>query len=143
MEIGQHWIQAMKKIFKGQIINGEIKLYNERGFDLLRWSLNNKKIELTLGKPEKPRSGQQNRYLHGIVMTLISEATGYTLEEAKEIVRAKFLSYELKVGDEIVTVGRSTASLNTKEFNLLVKQCQKWGAEDLDIYIPDPEEVEL
>jgi len=132
----------VKKIFKGKADKGKAVLYEQKAYEMLLWSLNGKDIEVTVGKPVKKRSNQQNAYFHGVIVPMMSEATGYEIEEMKEIIRAKFLAYEVKVGNDIIKVGRSTASLNTMEFEELNTKCRKWGDEELDIYIPSPNEVE-
>jgi len=53
-----------------------------------------------------------------------------------------FISYELKVGDKIIKVGRSTASLTTSEFEELNSECREWASQTLDLYLCEPNEVE-
>ena len=81
----------MKKIFKGKVEKCKTVLYDQRGYDLLVASLNGKEIEITLGKPSKQRSNQENRYYWGVVIKLISEHTGYTADESHDAMRIKFL----------------------------------------------------
>lgn len=88
------------------------------------------------------RSGQQNRYWHGIVVPLFAEHCGHDVREMKDILALELLPKEivdLKTGEVRIVPGH-TSDLNTKEFNELIERAQRLGAE-MDIYIPDPNEV--
>ena len=133
----------MKKKFFGTASKGKLVLDEHEDFLRTVCLLEGKDIEVTIDRKRKTRSNQQNKYFHGVIVPLISGATGYEKDEVKEMIRAKFLSYDLKVGDEIVKVGRSTASLGTIEFELLNADCRRWASKTLGIYIPDPNSVAL
>jgi len=104
--------------------------------------LEGEEIELSIGKPEKIRSNPQNRYFHSVIVKGISDHTGYEKAEVKEMIRMKFLSYDIKVGEEIVKVGKSTASLTTSEFEDLNSECRRWASQVMDLYLAEPNEVE-
>ncbi len=130
----------MKKLYRGRVEKGKVVLYNQREYDMLVYSLNEKEIEITLAKIVKKRSLSQNNYFHGVILPLASEYTGYSVIEMKEVLRMLFLSYTIQINGEIFKVGRSTASLSTVEFEEFNSQCRHWGDEQ-GIYIPEPNEV--
>lgn len=80
-------------------------------------------------KPERQRSNWQNRYLHGVVLPLLSDHTGYTEDEMKAIVKWKFGVL-------------STAMLTTIEFVEFIGKVQQWAAMELSLNIPDPSEYQ-
>lgn len=68
-------------------------------------------------KNERPRrTGQQNRYWHGVCFPIIAELTGYTNEEAKALCRAMFLEPKfLEVQGRQIQTQKGTAELDKKE----------------------------
>ena len=90
------------------------------------------------------RSDRQNRYYHPCFVApfgdLLREAgNDFTNEDAHELLKHKFLRAEWlneKTG-ELETFTRSTAKLDTREFNEYLDRCAAWLTE-LGIEIPDP-----
>ncbi len=106
----------MKTIFYGTSTNGvfiPIKPYDYRKALL---SLEDKEIEVTVGKKRKTRSNEQNRYYHGIVVKLISEHTGFTPAETHEVLKSKFLKEFITFKNKDYEITKSTTRLTTKEF---------------------------
>jgi len=101
------------------------------------------RLEVTVRKPRKYRSLQQNKYYWGVVISLLSETTGFSKDEMHDALRVKFLT-DLELIGEKTTLPRiqSTTELSTVEFLEYVSQIQQWAAEFLDCYIPDPESWE-
>jgi len=108
------------------------------------------KLEVGFKKLRYNRSNAQNKYLWGVVYITIKawykETEG--IEVTKDAIHAhtlqKILDYELRsevVGgmDVFVVHGKSTSRLNTKEFNSLVEDLQKYWAEK-GCDIPNPRE---
>lgn len=90
-----------------------------------------------------PRSTQQNRAYFGIAVKLIGDHLGYDREEMHKALAGKFLGFdEVKIGDEVMLVPKSTTHLSTREFNEYYAKIQRWAAEFLNISIPDPNEEE-
>ena len=131
----------MRTIFRGSVNKGQLVMGADY-IDTLAM-LEGQDIDLTICKHKTQRSLNQNSYFHGVIVKMISDETGYEIEEVKEMIRMKFLSYEIKLGDEIVLVGRSTVSLTTAEFEELNSQCRRWAAQAIGLYLPEPNEVEL
>jgi len=129
----------VKKVFKGKVDNGRIVLKDPKKYSLVVWSLNNKDIELTVGKPSKTRSNQENRYYWGVVIKILSDETGYSDNEMHDALRMLFLlDRERKVPTLI-----STTSLSTVQFEEYMSKVRAWASSDLDVYIPEPNEVDF
>lgn len=95
----------------------------------------------------KGRSNPQNSYYWGCMVQILSEETGYTPDEVHEIIKHKFLTerrlYHGGKPNYKVTeleYSRSTASLDTKEFEELMSKIRQWASIDLGIWIQEPNE---
>ena len=93
------------------------------------------KVEIEVRKLRSQRSNLQNNYMWGVCYQLISEHTGYELEEVHEIMKFKFLRQKNTKGMEYV---KSTAKLNTSEMETYLEKIKRWAAQDLSVVIPDP-----
>ena len=119
------------------------KLVTDIDFQNHLHSLEGKDVDCTVAVRRFHRSNPQNAYFHSVIVKGISDHTGYEVGEVKEMIRMMFLAYELKVGDEIIKVGRSTASLSTVEMEELNSQCRRWASQTLDLYLCEPNQVAL
>lgn len=128
----------MKKIFKGKVEKGKVVLLDEQSYNLLVWSLNKKEIELTIGKPQRKRSNQENRYYWGVVIKILSEYTGYEETEMHDALRLQFL---LDREGKLPTL-RSTTALTTIEFEKYMSDIREWASITLSCYVPEPNEVD-
>ena len=93
--------------------------------------------ELIIRKEKKSRSNNQNRYLWGVVYKIIANETGHTEEEVHEHMKWRFL----RKHGRLETV-KSTSDLNTKEFEEYTENIRRFGATDLSLQIPVPNEVD-
>ena len=93
----------------------------------------------TIKKQRKPRSNQQNRYMHGVIFKLIAEEIGDSVEEVKSAMKNKFLKYETKSGLEAI---KDTSDLSTVELENFNEKCRRWASSFLNIYIPLPNEID-
>ena len=111
-------------------------------------ALSGRRLILTLEPYRKRRSNLQNRYFHGVVIPMVqtrlielgwSEALDPVW--VKDLIKYKFLLREM-VNKETGKPCRQcrTSSLTTTEMMELIAQVQQWAVEDLDLYIPDPNE---
>lgn len=94
------------------------------------------KVELKEYRPQ--RSLSQNAYLH-VCFGLIAQETGFTIEEAKTVLKREFgsfLVYEKK-GTKFL---RSTADLDTKEMTNFIDWLRSFAMDQLGVYLPTPEE---
>lgn len=84
------------------------------------------------------RSLDQNKYLH-ICAAFIAQETGYTLEEAKHILKMDFGDF-LKYQKDGNTFYRSTASLSQNECSKFIDWIRAMASRELGVYIPSSEE---
>lgn len=121
--------------FYGKVENGKLLLEKKD-----RWIEYLKRISgpvtLIMKRPTKPRSVRENNYYWGVVIQLISDETGMTPEEAHQAMKWQFLRKQ--VGN-VFTV-KSTAILNTLEFEDYVENVRRFAQTDLNIKIPLPNE---
>jgi hypothetical protein len=91
-------------------------------------------------KPYKPsRSDRQNRYYWGVVVRLLADHCGYTDDEMHDALKWMFL--RVSSGNKPDTV-RSTKRLTTQEFEVYIETIKRWAAQDMGVYIPDPQKGE-
>lgn len=101
-----------------------------------------KVYKIEIKRDRENRSGNQNRYYWGCVVQMFSEASGFFPDEVHELLKNKFLKYDKAFKDtgESVTISRSTADLDTWEFEQYLEQCRIYAAVTLEIVIPLPNE---
>jgi hypothetical protein len=84
----------------------------------------------------KLRSNQQNRYLHGVFLKILSDELGYTLDEVKGIMK---WAINKKYGMDLP----HTSNATTKELEDWLARGREWASIELGIYIPEPNEQEV
>ena len=103
--------------------------------------LQGKKVTITIEKYSNRRTNQQNAYYWGVVLKVLSEHTGYTLDEMHEYLKTKFLgTKKIVIAGEEIERGLTTTKLTTTDYMGFIAEIQRWASEKLDCYIPDPEE---
>lgn len=104
-----------------------------------------KQIEILIHRKKKHRSVQQNRY-YWLIVSMLSEHTGFTKEECHEILKQRFLKTE-KVHEDtgaIYEYTKSTTELTTSEYEDYLESVRRFAAEDFSIELPLPnEQLEL
>jgi hypothetical protein len=89
----------------------------------------------------KDRSGQQNKYYHGVVIKTISDYTGYHPSEVHALFKENLLPSKVVIlGDKQVKITPSTTELSTLEMNAYIEQIAQFASESLGIFIPPPTE---
>ena len=83
------------------------------------------------------RSLPQNRYLHGVVFSVLAIEFGLTIDEVKQLLKNKFLSYE-KNG---ITFVKETSKLTTTELESFIDCIRTYSQIEHNCYIPKPNEV--
>jgi hypothetical protein len=94
-------------------------------------------------KEKQTRSLAFNRYYWSVVIPYIALETGYTKEEMHDVFRRMFLSYEKKndITQSVDTFLISTTKLDNVEFNEYVEKIRMFAMEQLNIYVPLPNEI--
>ncbi len=95
----------------------------------------------------KDRSNNQNSYYWGVIISLLSEHTGFSPDEMHEILKHKFLRRTLWVRTKHGTqeqsiIAQSTTRLTTKQFEEYQSQIRQWASMDLGVFLPEPNEVD-
>ena len=126
----------MIPIFCGVVKNGKLTLTDERRYSAYLATLQGE-VDVVVRRPRKQRTSPQNKFLWGVVYALISEHTGFTLDEVHDAMRLMFLRDE----DKSIPTLKSTTSLSVVEMSRYWEQIRLFAAEKLDLQIPDPNEV--
>jgi hypothetical protein len=96
-------------------------------------------VNITVDKIHRNRSENQNRYYHAVICKMLADETGHTKDEIHEAMKVKFLSFE----DNGIKYVRSTTDLDTKETEHYYEEIRRWAASDLNLFIPDPNQVDF
>jgi hypothetical protein len=98
-------------------------------------------IEIIIHKKKKHRSVQQNRY-YWLIVTMLSDHTGFTKDELHAILKSKFLRTE-KASEQsglIYEYIKSTTELTTVEYMDYLESVRQFAVEEFDIQLPEPNE---
>lgn len=128
----------MNPIFYGTVKDGKLKLESRDLFLMYVESFDGHEVQLTLKKKSKPRSNQQNRYYWGVVIKTLADHLGYTPDEMHDALRMKFLIDRER---QLPTI-KSTTTLSTITFEEYMTSVRQWASQELDCYIPEPNEVD-
>lgn len=128
----------MRIIFAGKVANGRLKLDDQEAFNQWLVSLGECEVQLSIGKRKKIRSHNENRYYWGVVIRILSAELGYSDDEMHEALKWKFL----RIKENSIPTVKSTANLSTTEFEDYAAQIRRWAAQELNIQVPEPNEVE-
>lgn len=117
--------------------DGRLKLDLDGAFAIACVNLRGREIQLTIEPKRKGRSNSQNAYYHGVVLSILSDWSGYTAAEIHGALKAKFLSvFDAKKNMQIT---RSTSDLSTVEYEAFLSDVRQWAAEQGQ-FIPLPNE---
>ena len=97
-------------------------------------------------KQRNNRSNMQNNYYWKCIVQTLSEELGYFPNEVHDILRAKFLNeWEMiEINDKKIGINKigSTATLDTKAFEIYAEQIRIWALSELNIRLMLPNEYE-
>lgn len=138
-----------KLTYTGKVEPSDLKITNRKGFDRdIQDYFNGKEVVITIEKKKSKRSDPQNRYFHGVIIPIVKSALlDLGFEEAKSSEWVKdFIKFNCLIkeyisaeGEVIKSLGK-TSQLTKSEFADMVADVQRWAADKLNIYIPDPGE---
>ena len=133
--------------FHATILDGHIKLSRGEG-QLFRdhlASLEGKEVDVTVGKRKHIRSQQQMRYYFGVVVKLIADYTGDDIDTIHDFLKDKFAPRKtITVQGEARTIAGCTHDLFRDNFFAdYVDHIRKWAAQELEVVIPDPNQVSV
>ena len=120
----------------GTIKNGNLILNNKEQFKDQLLKFEGKEVVIKITERNNNRTKDQNS-LFWKWIEIISNETGYTKEETKELISYKFLKRE-RVDEEgyTETYLRGTSTLNKKEFNDFMNEVSFWSNSTLNITLP-------
>lgn len=116
-------------------------------------SFEGKDVIVTIEKRKSKRSDAQNRFFHGVVIPIIQQgyldagwiearSFDWTKNEIKKYCLIKEAVNEI-TGEVKQYVGESS-KLTKSEFMDFIADIQMWAMENLNVYVPDPnEQIEL
>lgn len=132
----------MKKWF-GTTQEGNLQIKDREAFKTYLKGIQGE-IEVSVSKRKGKRSDAQNRYLWGVVYKLLSTETGYKDEEIHELMLEKFAPRRyMELGGTKEKVVKRSSKMDKIEFMDYVESIKQWSAETLNLYIPDPNEIDL
>lgn len=116
-------------LFNGQVKEGKFILDNKEQFTSWVHTLADGLYQMRISKPKKIRSLNQNNYLHGCLIQILSEELGYEFKEMKGIVKWVFGI-------------KHTSELSTAESEILYEGIRRWALKDFNIRLPTPDEID-
>lgn len=135
-------------VASASVKGGKLFIRNRRGFDQqIAQMKDGWEVELTIQRRRATRSLQQNAYYWGVVIEAIADHTGYPPDDVHELMKQMFIPKRLAVQDgngEIVgdyVLGGSTRTMNKLAFGDFMESIRRWAATELDVVIPDPNEL--
>lgn len=120
----------------GKIINGKLTLNNERSFKDKLIEFEGKEVEIRIKVRTNNRSKEQNS-LYWKWINILSNETGFQVEEMHELVKYKFLQRNVVNNDGVEEVMlKSTTTLTVSEFNKFMNDVLYWSNDTLNINLP-------
>jgi hypothetical protein len=127
-------------VLTGRIERGKLKVRGWRPLDLP-----DGEVTITVERKRATRSRIQNAWYWGQILRLLSDHTGYTVDELHDYCKQRFNPTRVLIHDQdgaIVDesrIGRSTTKLNRVTFGEYCEAIRQWAAQDLQVVIPDPD----
>lgn len=127
-------MQYMKSF--GIIKNHKLILNNKEQFNKQLIELEGKDVVIKIVERNNKRTNDQNSLFWNWIK-ILSDYTGYTKEEMKEMVSYKFLKRE-RVDNEgyTETYLQGTSTLSKKEFNEFMNDVSRWSNTTFNISLP-------
>ena len=100
-------------------------------------------LECTIQPWRKEKSLQQLRYLHGVVFVLCSQASGYTVNEVKGLLKREFLTEYVtsKTTGKEIPIVKSLADLTMGEMAEFIENVIIFVAKQWSVVIPSSDEA--
>lgn len=129
----------MNPVFQGKVEKGKLVLETQERFRVYLSKYEGMPIEVSVRKKKSQRSINQNAAYWGIAVEILCGHLGYDKDTLHDALRQKFASrVDPATG---LTVVESTAKMDTVRFMKYYDDIQRWAAEFLNVYIPDPNEA--
>ena len=104
--------------------------------------LKGKIVEITAERQSRRRSNEQNCYYWGVVLKMIADYCGYFGRDEMESLHAE-LCRRFIPGPRHgrLQLPKRTSGLSTVEMNEYMESIRVWAANELNLYIPEPNEI--
>jgi AraC-like DNA-binding protein len=123
-----------------KVIGGKLVFHHEALANTMLKSIEGEPIVVQIIKAHKTRSGEQNGWYWGCVLSLIAEHTGDSVYELHEVFKRMFLPPVTKeFAGKTFRMPGSTAELSKPEFYEYVERIRAFAAQELGINVPDPQ----
>ena len=102
-----------------------------------------KQYRVTIEPFRSKRSLDQNAYLHAVPLKIISQHTGFEIEELKEYLLGEAFGWRESTAfgkHRQLPVKHGTSSLRKDEFSWFIEWVIAWASNTLNLRIPLPEE---
>ena len=130
--------------FKAKILNGKMEIQDKARLQEYYRKFEGQDVAITVAKWSSMRSLQQNKYLHGVVFKSLSDYTGYTIQESKDIIKHHIgFVREYKINGEKHITLKETSKLTKKEFTDFVKKAKEYLYLYHNITIPSIDEIDI
>ena len=121
--------------------DGKWKVVRQDVFTAYKSGLPDGEYELILQKKEHSKTLSQLAYLHGVVFAVASEASGYTREEVKGLLKGILLTRYVKKNGKEISYVPSLADLKKAEMSSFIEDVIIHCAKEWSCVIPSPDEV--
>lgn len=116
-------------VFKGIVKNGKLTLTNQAAFLEYVRGLDGE-VRLTVGKEEKNRTVDQNKFLWGVCYKALSDWNGNSAEEWHEMCKQMFLPpHQVMFEGKLFTMRLTTTTKSRKDFGEYVDKIIQFAAE--------------
>lgn len=129
--------------FFGKVNNGKVEFEKEFEFRMYLQKFEGREIEFVLGPIKRGRTNPQNNWYWGVLVAMIADEMGVLPDQAHEMLKWKFLKVGVEYKGKRYEVAKSSANLSTKEFGDFCDRIRDWASQELNLYIPAPDEVIL
>lgn len=134
----------LKPIFHGRIESNHFRVDDYQADQRRAYlqGLEGMKVVEIIQKPEESKTHSQLAYFHGVVCKVASEASGYTIEEVKGLLKGEFLTRYVgsPTGKEVAWVP-SLADLKKPEMSKFIDDCIILIAKHWHAVVPPPDGV--
>jgi len=130
---------AIKLRYYAKLNENGLNIHDRIGFMEAVKKFGDKGFWLSVNPVKKWHSDQQRSYYFGVVVKLLSEYTGDTMDEMHEILKRLFLSKKVERFGWAVFLCGSTKLLSKGEFAEYINKCIDLATE-YGVVIPTPEE---
>ena len=123
----------MEKIILGRIKDGKVQVQRFFKKDLLTWE--GKEIEIRKGQGSKTQ--KQLGYLFGVVLPIVANHTGFTVEETLHVFYERFNKYHKEHGGRVYEFIKTLSGMNLGEVSEFIEKVLGYARSDMGLIIPD------